>query len=303
MSWFFGALSVPGPGKHIRAWNIAGTTKVMKRWSIKPLTVWTLLSVSQIVLADAVPGGIYRWIVPEGAQSLSYRNRPVFTHNGQAIVGIPITETAGTNEIHYRLNGTPESHPFAVRSKQYSEQHITIVDTTKVDPPAQDLERIRDEAARQRRLYDSVTPTLSFDRSFVLPLNGITTSLYGHRRFFNGQPRSPHSGWDIAADRGTPIIAPAPGTVRLADDLFFNGNTIFLDHGQGLITMYCHLSQHKVAVDEVVAQGDVIGLVGATGRATGPHLHWSVSLNGYRVDPGAFMQAFASTLSASSDVE
>lgn len=252
-----------------------------------------------VAFADAVPGGVYTWTLPTGAQSVTYKNRPVFELKGYAIAGIPISEEPGTGVIRYLIDGVTKTHTFAIMSKKYSEQHITIEDTTKVDPPAQDLERIRTEAQRQRKLYDSVTDPINLEKGFILPLHGITTSLYGHRRFFNGQPRSPHSGLDIAAARGTPIVAPAGGRVVLADDLFFNGNTIFLDHGQGLITMYCHLSQHKVKQDEQVDQGDVIGLVGATGRATGPHLHWSVSLNGYRVDPQTFMQSVARALSGS----
>ena len=126
-----------------------------------------------------------------------------------------------------------------------------------------------------------------------MPLEGITTSLYGHRRFFNDQPRSPHSGLDIAAPTGTPIVAPAPARVALVDDLYYNGKSVFLDHGQGLITMYCHLSEQTVSTGELVQQDQVIGFVGATGRVTGPHLHWSVSLNGYRIDPLAFREALA----------
>jgi murein DD-endopeptidase MepM/ murein hydrolase activator NlpD len=268
------------------------------------LVIFTLfLQLSAVAGADAVPGGVYVWQIPQGASNVTFRNRPAFELNGQAIVGIPITTEPGTGTIEYTLNGTRDTHSFAIWSKQYSEQHITIKDQTKVDPPERDLERIRKEASTQRELYDSVTPPVDLDGGFVMPLEGITTSLYGHRRFFNGQPRSPHSGLDIAADRGTPILAPAPGTVRLADDLFFNGNTIFLDHGQGLVTMYCHMSKHEVAVGDVVDRGDVIGLVGSTGRATGPHLHWSVSLNGYRVDPSAFMEALASAVNVSSGAE
>ena len=118
-----------------------------------------------------------------------------------------------------------------------------------------------------------------------MPLEGTITSLFGHRRYFNGQPRSPHSGLDIAAKEGTPILAPASGEIVLADELYFNGKTVFIDHGQGLVTMYCHMSQILVANGKTVQQGHQIGLVGSTGRATGPHLHWSVSLNGFRVDP------------------
>ena len=114
---------------------------------------------------------------------------------------------------------------------------------------------------------------------------GPLSSSFGRRRVLNGERRSPHSGLDIAASSGTPILNPAPGTVTLTGEFYFNGQTVFVDHGQGLISMMCHLSQIDVTQGQSVARGDLLGLVGATGRVTGPHLHWSVSMNGNRVDP------------------
>jgi len=238
----------------------------------------------------AFPGGIYAWQIPKGASRVTFADKPVLIHDGYALVGIPVSHRLGAAKISYRQAQKTKEHTFDIVAKKYTEQHITLENKALVNPPAETLTRIREEGVRQRALYARHAAQTQLSQGFIKPLEGITTSLYGHRRFFNGEPRSPHSGLDIAADEGTPIAAAGTGTVTLADNLYFNGNTIFLDHGQGLITMYCHMSELRVKEGDVVAVGDTIGLVGATGRATGPHLHWSVSLNGYRVDPEVFMQ-------------
>ena len=124
---------------------------------------------------------------------------------------------------------------------------------------------------------------------FLQPVDGPQSSAFGLRRVLNGEPRAPHSGIDIAAPTGTPIRNPAPGVVTITGDFYFNGKTVFVDHGQGLISMVCHLSRIDVAEGDEVARGAVLGLVGSTGRSTGPHLHWSVSMNGSRVDPEQVM--------------
>ncbi|MFN2310330.1 MAG: M23 family metallopeptidase, partial [Gammaproteobacteria bacterium] len=178
---------------------------------------------------------------------------------------------------------------FEVVAKDYATQRLVIKDTRKVEPNAEDLERIRRETPRiaQALRHHSARDEVVTD--FIWPAEGPTSSPFGLRRYFNDQPRSPHSGLDIAGPEGAPIIAPAPGRVIDTGDFFFNGKTVFLDHGQGLVTMYCHMSRIDVQPGDEVQAGDTLGTIGKTGRVTGAHLHWGVSLNNSRVDPLLFL--------------
>jgi murein DD-endopeptidase MepM/ murein hydrolase activator NlpD len=163
----------------------------------------------------------------------------------------------------------------------------------KVDLSKGDLaryERERDHLAAVAATHsDTVPATLQL----LQPSTGSRSSSFGLRRFFNGQARSPHSGMDIAAPTGTPVVTPAAGRVIDVGDYFFNGHTVWVDHGGGLLTMVCHLSSTAVKAGDELARGDAIGVVGATGRVTGPHLHWSVSLNRVMVDPALFLPGLA----------
>jgi murein DD-endopeptidase MepM/ murein hydrolase activator NlpD len=242
-----------------------------------------------------VPGGIYTWALPRGATNVRFEGRPVWVSEGRALIGIPLNQQLGMAQVQYQHDGKDLIHTFEVTDKAYTEQHITLSNPQMVNPNPAQLSRIREESQRQKALYLRFTEQSPTEEGFILPLAGRVSSLFGHRRFFNGQPRNPHSGLDIAAATGTPVVAPSSGQVILVDDLYYNGKTVFLDHGQGLITMYCHLSEQSVTEGVMVDQGQVIGLVGATGRVTGPHLHWSVSLNGYRVDPTTLLELMPST--------
>ncbi len=257
--------------------------------------------------AETVPGGVA--VVPlaraeKPEPDVTWRGRPVLVtrrnHCWVALVGVPLDVTPGTQRLVVRTGGTTQRLQFRVRSKRYREQHITLKNRRQVNPNPEDLARIRRETARIRRALATFTPAnVPFPR-LDWPVRGRISSPFGLRRFFNGQPRKPHSGIDIAAPEGTPVRAPFPGRVIDTGNYFFNGNSIFIDHGEGLVTMYCHLSRIDVEPGQRVAKGDVIGAVGHTGRATGPHLHWSVSLNDARVDPLWFLDGEASQRASSS---
>jgi murein DD-endopeptidase MepM/ murein hydrolase activator NlpD len=185
--------------------------------------------------------------------------------------------------------GTRGTVDFVVSPKAYEEQRLEIANQRQVEPNKEDLVRI----ARDRDRIDRALGTYSIDRvpqlEFDAPVPGRRSSSFGLRRFFNGQPRSPHSGMDIAAPAGTPILNPAPGRVLDTGDFFFNGQTVFVDHGQGVVTMYCHLSRIDVHPGDELRAGATLGLVGATGRVTGPHLHWGIAINRALVDPALML--------------
>jgi len=250
------------------------------------------------LLDKPVPGGVA--VIPLGdaaqAPQASYRGRPVMVlrEDGQrwiAVVGIPLDTEPGAQTLRVDSDGGRVLR-FDVRAKTYAAQHITLKNKRQVSPNPQDLARIERELAEQTAAYRAFRPGVPSNVMLDRPVQGRLSSPFGLRRYFNGQPRNPHSGLDFAAPAGTPVKAPAAGKVVLVGDYFFNGKTVFVDHGQGFISMFCHLSAIDVQVGQEVARGETVGKVGATGRATGPHLHWNVSLNDARVDPAIFIGAF-----------
>lgn len=244
--------------------------------------------------AASVPGGIYLHPLPDGVTAVRYRDQRVLIYRQVAVVGIHLNADPGSHSISLEFaDGSRERRQFTVTDKQYTEQHLTIDNPRMVNPLPEDLARIRDESARMRAQYERFSETGDSPMPFLLPVDGPLSSSFGRRRVLNGERRSPHSGLDIAASTGTPIRSPAPGTVTLTGNFYFNGNTVFVDHGHGLISMMCHLSSIDVTDGQTVSRGDMLGLVGATGRVTGPHLHWSVSMNGNRVDPVQVMALFS----------
>jgi murein DD-endopeptidase MepM/ murein hydrolase activator NlpD len=259
-----------------------------------------LLAHASLPQSSNVPGGIA--IVPLGSVSAGadmpqswLGDQPVLVTSDHelwyAVVGLPLDMTPGSHELRVKLGSVMETQNFVVNAKDYPEQHITLEDKSKVELSTADEARANRELAVIQELKHHWRAARDTDLAFVPPVKGRLASHFGLRRFFNEEPRSPHAGIDVAVARGTPVKASAQGKVLAVDDYFFNGKTIFVDHGNGLITMYCHLDRIDVKPGEMVGKGQRIGLSGKTGRATGPHLHWSVVLNGAMVDPELFIPA------------
>ena len=234
-------------------------------------------------VAERSPGAVYFG---------QYRAPVVYDAGSwKAIVGLPLATAPGPQTA---VLVTPEPDDadheitFEVASKAYAEQRLTV-EPRKVDPLPQDMARIEAEAERSEQALSTYSEEFLPTWQWPAPVAGPRSSSFGLRRVFNGQPRNPHSGMDIAAATGTPVLAPVAGRVLDAGDFFFNGNTVFVDHGHGLVTMYCHLSRIDVKPDDPVDAGQPLGLVGATGRVTGPHLHWGVAVNRAMVDPALFL--------------
>lgn len=249
-----------------------------------------------------VPGGVALVTLPASATSpvVHYRNKRVMVvkQDGQwlAVIGIPLAAKAGNESLVYQdSQGKQRKISFTVENKSYESQYITLKNKRMVNPEKRDMTRISREQQRIRTAFSNWDDIDLATARMALPVTAPVSSPFGLRRFFNRQPRKPHSGLDLAAAEGTAVKAPAPGKITATGDFFFNGNTVFIDHGQGLVTMYCHLSRIDVKPGQSVDTGDVIGAVGKTGRVTGAHLHWSVSLNNTRVDPALFLDNTGST--------
>ena len=205
-----------------------------------------------------------------------------------AVVGIPLDQPPGLAQAAVSRHAEESEVALDIQPHAYREQRLTVK-KSYVDLGEEQLARV----AADRKIIDAALNAWravdSPDLDLLSPVDGPRSSSFGLRRYFNEQPRSPHSGMDIAATTGTPVIAPADGVVSATGDFYFNGNTVFIDHGQGFVTMYCHLSAIDVDDGEFVSAGETIGEVGATGRVTGAHLHFGTYLNGTAVDPALFL--------------
>jgi murein DD-endopeptidase MepM/ murein hydrolase activator NlpD len=208
------------------------------------------------------------------------------------LIGIDVETAPGTYPVQVSAESgdappLTATYPLVVVTRHFPTRRLRVA-PVYVEPPAAELERIAADTARLDALFKTTTGQ-SLPGTFKVPVAAAPQPTFGARSIFNGQPRSPHAGTDFRASTGTPIVAPAAGIVVLTDDLFFTGRTVAIDHGLGLISVLAHMSKISVHVGDTVRPGDTVGQVGATGRATGPHLHWSVRLNGARVDPMALI--------------
>ena len=251
---------------------------------------------NELPIESNVPGGVV--VVPikskDRPKAFFYDKKVMVIGKSQdwkAIVGIPLKIELGEHKLKVVSNSAEANYLFEVVDKDYEAQYLTIKNKRQVDPNKEDMLRISKERKLISKVKTNWREINNIPLRFIKPAKGPFSSSFGLRRFFNNQPRNPHSGLDIAAEKGTPIVAPAAGVVTNAGDYFFNGKTVFLDHGQGLITMYCHMEKINIKEGDSVNVNDVLGTVGSTGRVTGAHLHWSVILNNTTVEPLLFLKA------------
>lgn len=254
---------------------------------------------SQVVLADVIDwqgskqqGGLLLGKIPVG-YSVSYEGRILSsTPEGQFLVGLG-RQAPPTIEVLLRApSGDQTVHELRIAQRQYKIQRVDGVPQKTVTPPEAELVRIRSDSALVKRARKEVTNDLDFLAGFERPLVGPITGVYGSQRVYNGIPKSPHYGLDYAAPKGTLVMAPGSGTVRMAHrDLFYSGGTLIIDHGHGLSSTFLHLSDILVAVGTRVKRGEAIAKVGSTGRATGPHLDWRMNWHKQRIDPALVLLA------------
>ncbi len=276
---------------------------------IKKILFFTLfITASKFVFAESfphassVPGGI---AIINLEPDFNKNNKIYFnkkrvlirrTNTGwQALVGLPLKIKPGIHKVKIiSPQGKKMYREFSVHKKDYKTTHITIKNKRMVSPTKKDIERHYKEKPLITAALKTWTENDNVQTHFIIPVEGRFSSIFGLKRIYNKQKRiRRHTGLDIAAPTGTPIKSPARGTVIRTGNYFFTGNTVFIDHGQGLISVYFHLNKTRVKAGQQLKQGEMIGTVGMTGRVSGPHLHWTISLNNTKVDPKLFITAHA----------
>ncbi|MEQ1636638.1 MAG: peptidoglycan DD-metalloendopeptidase family protein [Methylococcales bacterium] len=271
---------------------------MIKKLALLPLAVLCspLVVANTLPKALNVPGGVVQIHVgavdAPAPQVFFNEHRVLVTRDDKqwlALVGIPLETATGQHSITLKMANKTSSVPFNVAYKEYPAQYLTIQNKRMVNPNPEDTLRINAELKLINKAIGTWSEQLDVDTHFMPPVEGRLSGVFGSRRFFNKQPKNPHSGIDLAAPAGTPIKAPASGRVISTGEYYYNGRCVFLDHGQGLISGYFHMTHINVEPGRELKQGDVLGTVGATGRVTGPHLHWNIYLNNTKVDPALFI--------------
>lgn len=255
-----------------------------------------LASALALPIDRPVPGGVKIIELPASGDAAPFvdadGHRALVVRDGShwvAVIGIPLSASPGSRQATVGVGAAARTLEYRVEPKQYLVQSLKVP-PSQVDLSARDLARVRSEHLEIDRALNRWSEREPEALRFPAPVPGIRTSSFGSRRVFNGEARNPHTGMDIAAPAGTAVIAPAAGVVVDTGRYFFNGNTVIIDHGRGMMSMYCHLSAIDVRKGQQIHAGERIGAVGMTGRATGPHLHWGLNLNRAWVDPELFLK-------------
>ncbi len=258
----------------------------MRALAAAALLMWAAPAAAEVSLTGRLEqGGLVLGRTDPGS-SVSLDGAPVrVATDGSFVIGFGRNAKSQARLSVRSPSGVVDERVLAIEPRDWPTQRIDGLPEEKVAPDPQQLKRIRDEAklVAERRRRDSAT--VSFAGGFMAPADGVVSGVFGSQRILNGQPRAPHSGSDIAAPAGAPVRAAAAGIVSLIRDLFFTGKTVMIDHGHGLSSIYAHLSATTVHEGDAIERGALIGRVGASGRATGPHLHWGVSWFDERLDP------------------
>ncbi|QDA56290.1 M23 family metallopeptidase [Thermomonas aquatica] len=252
-----------------------------------PPTLRDRADVLGIVFPTAVSqGAMVIGKVPAGSR-VRYGGRDLrVTPYGSVVFGVGRDETGPLQVEVTPPNAPAQALAIAVTPRDWPIEQINGVPPATVNPPKAIAERIEREQARVVAVRTRDDDRTGFAQAFIWPVQGRISGRFGNQRVYNGTPKAPHSGMDIAAASGTPVKAPADGVVTFADaDLYLTGGTVVLDHGHGISSNFLHLSRIDAKVGDLVKQGDIIGAVGATGRATGPHLHWGMNWFDVRIDP------------------
>ncbi len=239
----------------------------------------------EILKGQAIQGGLILIKTAPGSR-LTLDDTPLMaTADGIAVIGFHRDDTDPVMVMATAPDGTVTTRKFTPQPRIYEEQRIEGLPPKMVTPPDEVVARIKRDREMVVMARSAATSIVDFTGDFAWPAQGIITGVYGSRRILNGKPRSPHYGIDIAAPKGSPVIAPQGGIIRMVADLYFTGWTVIIDHGHGVNSTFLHLEDTSVIPGDHVKKGQVIGTVGSTGRSTGPHLDWRVNLFGKRLDP------------------